>query len=204
MKKLIFHLIHGRQARYGDWILTSTGRQLWPSDPRAGDFDVGEIAHNLSLVCRFTGSVAVAYPVSSHSVMVQEIIRDCGGSLVEQLQGLMHDAPESIISDIPAPIKRFLPDVVKAEKKIWKAMAEQFGVPEKMSPLVKAADRISLITERRDLMPDSPHAWKGYDNVKPISSHVKIMSAKSAEKLFLERFHHLRSKMISQSAECHP
>ena len=200
MKRLFWKLLHPGQ-RYGDWQLTYTGRQLWASDPRPGDFMIEEIAHNLSLICRFAGSVAVAYPVSSHLVMVSDIVRNLGGTLEEQLQALLHDATESVISDIPAPLKRFLPQVKAAEQRIWRAMAKQFKIPAKMSPLVKQADRIALITERRDLFQPSEHRWAGYDAVQPIAARVRIMSAKAAEKSFLERYHHLRAKIAAKAAQ---
>ena len=201
MKRFLFHLWHGQQARYGNWMLTTGGRQLWPMDCRVGDFVVDEIAHNLSHVCRFSGSVAVFYPVSSHAVMVADVVRALGGNYLQQFQALHHDDPEAILNDLPSPAKLHLPAYKRLEQRIWKPLAAQIGVPEKLSHLVKHADTVALVTERRDLLPDSPHVWKSCVGVNPISSHVKIMSSKTSKHLFLERHHHLLSKMVCQPAE---
>jgi len=57
-------------VRIGDWIQVHSGRQFWPLDPRAEEIDIGDIAHALSLVCRFTGHVKEFYSVAQHSVLV--------------------------------------------------------------------------------------------------------------------------------------
>ena len=198
MKKFLFHLIHGKEARYGRWMISTSGRQIWPMDCRPGDFIIEDVAHNLSQICRFAGSVEVFYPVSSHALMVADIVRDMGGNYLQQFQGLHHDDPEFCASDVPNPLKQHLPDYQKAERGIWKALAAQIGVPEKMSHLVKIADKVAMVTERRDLLKPSHHVWKSCVGIKPLSSHVKIMSSQASKHKFMERHHHLMANMASQ------
>ena len=57
-------------VRIGDWIQVHSGRQFWPLDPRTEEVDIHDIAHALSLVCRFTGHVKEFYSVAQHSVLV--------------------------------------------------------------------------------------------------------------------------------------
>ena len=38
----------------GDWMQTATGRQFWPMDPRPHEVFIEDIAHALSMICRFT------------------------------------------------------------------------------------------------------------------------------------------------------
>lgn len=45
----------------GDWIQTYTNKQFWPLDPRPEDVCIEDIAHALSLQCRFTGHVREFY-----------------------------------------------------------------------------------------------------------------------------------------------
>ena len=41
--------------RVGNWMQTVGGRAFYPLDPRPEDVDIEDIAHALSLVCRFGG-----------------------------------------------------------------------------------------------------------------------------------------------------
>ena len=182
-------------------MLTTGGRQFWPMDCRVGDFVIDEIAHNLSHICRFAGSVAVFYPVSSHALMVSYIVRDLGGNYLQQFQALHHDDTEFVASDLPQPLKLHLPSYKRLEKNIWRPLAAQIGVPEQMSHLVKHADSVALVTERRDLLPDSPHVWQSCIGISPISSHVKIMCSQTSKHKFMERHHHLMAKIASQPPE---
>lgn len=63
----------------------------------------------------------------------------------------MHDATEAYCQDIPAPLKRLLPDYKRMEEKIDAVIREKYGLPPVMSTPVKYADLIMLATERRDL-----------------------------------------------------
>jgi len=85
-------------ARIGDWIQTYTGKRFWPLDPRPEDVDILDIAHSLSLLCRFTGHTSSFYSVSQHSILVaQEVPKRL------RLWALFHDAAEAYIGDIARP-----------------------------------------------------------------------------------------------------
>ena len=43
------------ETRKGDWMQTISGRQFWPIDPRPEDVFIEDIAHALSMMCRFNG-----------------------------------------------------------------------------------------------------------------------------------------------------
>ena len=58
------------QPRCGDWIQTFTGRQFWPLDPHVDEIYIEDIAHSLSMQCRFTGHSLRFYSVAEHSVLV--------------------------------------------------------------------------------------------------------------------------------------
>lgn len=53
-----------------NFIRTFTGRRFWPLDPRIEDIDIQDIAHSLSLVCRWTGHTYCFYSVAEHSLRV--------------------------------------------------------------------------------------------------------------------------------------
>lgn len=147
------------------WLLTCTGRQHYLAGPSATHPDnvpsLGEIAHSLAHINRYTGHATRAYSVAEHSLLVMEIARtefdaDAGG----QLAALMHDAHECIVGDVASPIKQVLGSAWAAFEAVHEhhlrhhyqllALYEQHGA------MVKRCDLIALATERRDLTAYAP------------------------------------------------
>jgi len=103
-----------------NYIRTYTGRKFWPLNPQPEDIDIDDIAHALSLVARFTGHTYCFYSVAEHSLYVSTLavrlamtaVRDWPASMRVPyareiaLWGLMHDASEAYLCDMPSPIKR--------------------------------------------------------------------------------------------------
>jgi len=129
-------------------ILTNSGRYFDFNNPEGFEFVPEDIAHALSHLCRFTGHVETFYSVAQHSVHVADLLPN-----QYKLEGLMHDGTEAFLTDISSPLKRMLPDYKAIEKRVERALAKAFNLPFPMSPLVKDADSVMLMTERRDLMP---------------------------------------------------
>ena len=88
------------------WIQTYTGRKFHPLRPRVAEVDVRDIAHALSLKCRFGGHCRVFYSVAEHSVRVSRVLEAKGRELA--VWGLMHDAGEAYLPDVGRPVKSFL------------------------------------------------------------------------------------------------
>ncbi len=59
--------------RTGNWLATYTGRKWFLLDPHPDDVAIEDIAHGLSMVCRFGGHCRHFYSVAQHSLLV------CGG-----------------------------------------------------------------------------------------------------------------------------
>ena len=76
-----------------------------------------------------------------------------------QLWGLLHDAAEAYLPDVPRPVKPFMPGFDAIERRILECVAERFTLEWPMPKEVKRADNIALATERRDVMIASPHDW---------------------------------------------
>lgn len=55
----------------GGWIETFTGRQFFPLEPDFEQVDIRDIAHALSMKCRYTGHVREFYSVAQHSVLME-------------------------------------------------------------------------------------------------------------------------------------
>ncbi len=52
------------------WMQTFTGKRLDLSPPDPSQIDIEDIAHGLSLLCRFNGQCTNFYSVAEHSVHV--------------------------------------------------------------------------------------------------------------------------------------
>lgn len=168
------------------WIQTYTGRQFFPAAPRAEDVHIEDIAHALSLLCRFTGHSRWHYSVGQHSALVSYA---CDPA--DALHGLLHDGSEAYLGDVSSPLKRqaylagyrFLEDVTQ------RAVCDRFGLPHALPPSVAHADLVVLATEARDVM-GKPPAWWG-PLPEPLSVVIEELRWWQAERRFLERFEEL-------------
>lgn len=190
-------------TRNGDWFLTYTGRQFWPLDPRPEDICIRDIAHHLSLCCRFNGACRVHYSVAQHSIMVADIL-----PAPLKFYGLMHDATEAYVGDMVRPLKRNLPEYQRVEELVWNAIVQKFEIRNDFSSVVfwsneatpkqltaaeklKEADNVALMTERRDLLIKSPKGWS--TQAEPLEQRIVPWDARTAEIKFLEMFDELEA-----------
>ena len=153
------------------WTLSSTGHVISLRHPVSDDIDIRDIAHHLSLTCRFGGACREFYSVARHSIFV------CGAVSPEnQLWGLLHDAAEAYIGDWIRPIKHdYSPElhhiIQELENRILKVIARKYNLPWPMPREVKDADDRMLATEMRDLMPPPPLAVMP-DEIIPFDNRV--------------------------------
>jgi len=121
-------------------IRTFTGKYVSPILITPDQVDIIDIAHSLSMQCRFGGHARRFYSVAQHSVHVADLVNNSDLSLA----ALLHDASEAYMVDLPKPIKELLPDYVKMENRVMSAIGEKFGIPKEKFDSVKEADRIAL------------------------------------------------------------
>ena len=162
------------------WIQTFTGKKFDPVEANADLIDIRDIAHSLSLQCRFNGHCRTFYSVAEHCVRVSKIL---AGS--NALWGLLHDSAEAYVSDLPRPVKARLPRFVEIEDALLKKIITHFHLPWPMPAEVCAADDQLLATEARDLMNDQLAPWTAQ---APLADTIIPLSPQQAEQSFLERF----------------
>ena len=78
------------------YITTVTGKHFDPMDPGNHDFNIVDIAHALSLICRGNGHIRFFYSVAQHSIACAEEAVARGYSPEVILGCLLHDASEAL------------------------------------------------------------------------------------------------------------
>jgi 5'-deoxynucleotidase YfbR-like HD superfamily hydrolase len=129
---------------------------------------------------RFAGHTRDFYSVAEHSVRVSMA---CANG--DALAGLMHDAAEAYLTDMPKPVKNGMPQFEAAEDRLLACIAGVFGFPAQLPASVKRADVLLLNTEARDLLSGNV-GWADKDNVQP--RNIRPLDHRAAEGWFLERF----------------
>jgi len=171
------------------WIQTYTGLKFFLSNPSPESIVIEDIAHSLSLLCRYNGHIEEFYSVAQHSVYVSIF---CDPKYA--LQGLLHDASEAYLSDIPSPFKRDdeFSSYRDVEKKIQTIIYEKFHCPIIEDASVKEADRRMLETEINNLHRVRHPDWQ--TTSEPYNLSFKNLLPKDAKKLFMNRFLELTYK----------
>jgi len=173
------------------WIQTYTGRRFTPTKPLIESIVIEDIAHALSRQCRFSGHSLEFYSIAQHSVLASYIC-----DTKDQLWGLLHDASEAYVVDIPRPIKKHIPEYIKLENNVQNAICKRFELDEKMPESVKKADDLLLVTEARDLLSTVRDEW-GYDHITPLPFKIEPVSPDEAKEMFLKRYCRIANIKIS-------
>jgi hypothetical protein len=173
-----------------DWIQTYTGIQFYPLDPKIESINIEDIAHSLSMLCRFTGHCREFYSVAQHCVLASYI-----PEYKYQLSVLLHDSAEAYIGDIAKPFKRSLMvdisendscipiDIINIENRITDLIYKKFQV-EHHSTVIKECDQIMFATEVRDLMVH----FLLKEPKEPLLDKITPWTPKVSENKFLQRF----------------
>jgi hypothetical protein len=165
----------------GDWMQTVTGRQFWPMDPRSHEVFIEDIAHGLSMICRFGGHCRRFYSVAEHSVLIAR-----AAAPEHKLWALLHDASEAYIGDQIRPLKKQLAGYREAEQKIMRAICVRFGLHLELPASVKALDLALLMDERDQAMAHPPEPWDV--EVEPLGIKLKFWKPARAKREFLRAF----------------
>lgn len=119
-----------------DWIQTYTGRRFFPLEPNPADVDIRDIAHALALETRFGGHSRVFYSVAEHCVRVSHEVEP-----PHALWGLLHDAAEAYLADVPRPVKANWPEFERTEQRVLTAVQEHFHFSPGCAPGCVACGR---------------------------------------------------------------
>ena len=176
--------------------------------PRSEDVTIEDIACGLAARPRWAGQTRLLYTVAQHSMEVADRL---DGD--ERLWGLLHDAAEAWLTDLPRPIKgacyfrldspagpAFLPfEAVEIE--ILKVVAERFGLAWPIPPRVMEVDDRVLATEARDLFDAAQRARLSHIHDLPYPEHVEPIPQGLARQAFMGAFEALTAERFPRLAE---
>ena len=176
-----------------DWMQTYTGEHFSFTNIESNNICIQDIAHSLSLICRFNGHCQEFYSVAQHSIHVADM---CAG--ITQLHGLLHDAAEAYTNDIVRGLKNKL--FINMEGfKSWETVVLNHIYSSLDIPLpnsqeltaIKAIDNIILATEARDLFDPPPTPDWDIADLDPLTTTITPVPSIRAEKYFLEMYYDL-------------
>lgn len=124
------------------FITTISGRKFYIDNP---EWYVPDIAHALAMNCRFNGHCTDFYSVAEHSIAVAQLMDNLG--IGDPLEGLMHDAAEAFVSDMPAPFKQKFRDLAKFERKLDSSLREYLHLPLEKTEECQRCDKMMMFIE---------------------------------------------------------
>lgn len=144
---------------------TYTGLVVDPLHIEEKDICIEDIAHHLSLICRYSGACERFYSVGQHTLHVLNIvsseIHDGGESdRITCLAALLHDASEAYTNDIIRPFKYGFKGLKELDSQITGKIMKKFGAIGADWGLIKKADHIMLATEAKLLMESCGQGWE--------------------------------------------
>ncbi|NBC11661.1 MAG: phosphohydrolase [Planctomycetes bacterium] len=159
------------------WVQTYTGRKFYPLAPRVEDIHIEDIAHALSNLCRYGGHSRSFYSVAQHSVYVA-----CEAPPQHALWGLLHDAAEAYVMDLPRPLKKAVAGYADAEARVMDAVCERFGMDPAMPEAVHRVDMAVMADEMATVMhPVHPDVHLP----EPLGIAIQPMPAPAAKDKFM-------------------
>ena len=136
-------------------ITTYTGLRFNPLEASADDIRIDDIAHSLPLICRGNGQVKTFFSVAQHCI---NCAREAGARnypVRVQLACLLHDASECYLSDVPRPLKQYMPEYRVYEDRILDIIYTKFlgsAITAEENEIVRAIDDVMLYYDLHTLL----------------------------------------------------
>jgi uncharacterized protein len=105
---------------------TYSGRRVDPFDVSPADVHLPDVAAALAHTCRFGGHCRQFYSVAQHCLHVSRELPTSEPRL--QLYGLLHDAGEAYLGDVPRPIKARFDRFERGERRVLDAVWRSIDV----------------------------------------------------------------------------
>jgi 5'-deoxynucleotidase YfbR-like HD superfamily hydrolase len=155
--------------------ITYSRIEFSPKDFKTVHVKIEDIAHALSMLCRYNGHICEFYSVAQHCIQVSKRLAGLGYSVKIQLCGLLHDAAEAYLGDLPAPIKELLYDYKELEKAYQDIIFSHFDLHDEWKhshSIIKNADNDILEDEQKYYF--SNKFVKSIDDSNKINEYVNV------------------------------
>lgn len=171
-------------------IQTFSGQMVDFLEPNPETILIEDIAHALSLECRFGSQAKFHYSVAQHSIFV------CAyAPTYLKLEALLHDAEEAYTKDLPTPLASAISrGAVSQFKTIKHRIRRAIAIKFKLQDLsledyksIKEVDLRMCVTERDWLFKNPQPLFEGED-IKPYDIIIHRESMIHMEEKFLEMF----------------
>lgn len=179
----------------GPFLETHSGIAFHLLAPRPSEVSIDDIAHALSLQCRYNGHTKSFYSVAEHCVHMAHHALGQGAYAQDALDALMHDATECYIGDMVKPLKNLFPDFERLEARIYQVIAKKFALNPRVPKTVKWYDLGMLHVERAQALNPSENDWnlpEGPD----MQVHIEGWGPAVAKRQFLNTFHALDDERL--------
>jgi len=153
-------------------IETVSGVLVDPTEPDEKLILLNDAAWAISRINRYSGHTItqIPYSVAQHCIFVANMIWEETGSARLALYGLLHDAAEAYISDIPSPIKR-IPELKAVldpiENRLLDIIYRKYvGSTPTVddAPVIKKYDHRALLIEAHNFMSSRGKNWYGSES----------------------------------------
>lgn len=191
------------------YIQTYSGKILCFDRMDPNSICITDIAQALAMQTRFVGQCAKHYSIAQHCVLVSIIMekmyystyRRSEEALMAALYGLMHDASEAYMGDIPAPLKRMpqLQGYNELEERLLDIILAKYNVEitNKSRSILAIADRHILADEVSACMLDGrSFDWDMDASLVPqYIDRIKPWGASIAYAKYIKRFKFLKGEL---------
>ena len=149
-----------REELYMD---TFSGRRFHYVGGGLDEISIEDIAHSLAQVNRYNGHLLRPYSVGEHAILVLSLLDSLFPELqsdpnigLHRFHALHHDDPEAYLNDLSPMLKTLVPGYRDLEQDVHERICRYYEVPHEMHPLVKKADGIAFVIEKKSLNPTPP------------------------------------------------
>lgn len=178
-------------------ITTYSGRWFDILRPEEYEYDIEEIAHSLSNLCRYTGHVNSFYSVAEHSILVSRLVPD-----KLALCGLLHDASECFLGDVSSPLKKLLPEYREIEDRVERAIAAHFDIPFPYPKEIKEADKRMYWQERQGIANNGLRDGLWHQGLRATrKEQAKGMRPEHAFRFFMHRYEEIMKGKDNRTEE---
>lgn len=168
-------------------IQTFSGHMFDVFNPDKQKIELRDIAHALSMLCRYGGHAHQFYSVAEHSVLMSDYFNDRGEYDLARA-ALLHDATEAYMGDVVRPLKSKFPLYRQVESALQWRIFDKFGLAWEIPAEVKDAD-LRICNDERAVLLDN-RAWV-IDALPPLGVQLQCWAPIEAQQEWTDSFYQL-------------